>query len=64
MGLFSKSILNEGLQRLEQKNDAAFEKYFTTTELTSIYVYVNYEGERIKIQEEKYRTYITMPYSY
>ena len=47
-----------------QKNDAVFEKYFTTTELPSIYVYVSYEEERVKIQEEKYRTYMTTPYLY
>ena len=36
-----------------QRGDAKFQKYFVSTGLSSIYVYVKYDKERVKIQEKR-----------
>ena len=36
-----------------QRGDAVFQKYFVSTGLSSIYIYVKYEKERVKIREKK-----------
>ena len=36
-----------------QRGDTAFQKYFVSTKLPLIYIYVSYEKERVKIQERK-----------
>ena len=36
-----------------RRGDTAFQKYFVSTKLPLIYIYVSYEKERVKIQERK-----------
>ena len=45
-----------------QKNDDIFQKYFTSTKLSGIYIYVNYDNEFATIQENKDRYYPIRPY--
>lgn len=43
-----------------QKNDGVFQKYFSSTKFSSIYVYVNYSEENVEIAEKKMRGYPIM----
>lgn len=47
-----------------RRGDTEFQKYFTSTNMASMYVYVRYEKERVKVQEKKYTTHMTMPNPY
>ncbi len=47
-----------------QKNDGVFRKYFLSTKLSSLYVYVSYSEENVEIAEKKIRVYPIMPISY
>ena len=40
-----------------QKKDSAFQKYFSSIKLPSIYVYVNYDKRTVETQEKKYKIY-------
>ena len=45
-----------------QKGDIDFQKYFVSTKLSSIYVYVKYKNERVMMNEKRIRYYTTMPF--
>ena len=44
-----------------QEGETKFQKYFVSTGLSSIYVYVKYDKERVVIQEKKPKVYIDFP---
>ena len=44
-----------------QEGETKFQQYFVSTGLSSIYVYVKYDKERVVIQEKKPKVYIDFP---
>jgi hypothetical protein len=45
-----------------QEGDKRFQNFFVSTKLSSIYVYVKYEQERVTIREKKPKVYTSSPY--
>jgi len=45
-----------------QEGDTKFQKYFVSSKLAFIYIYVKYEKERVTIREKRPKVYTTSPY--